>query len=103
MRTFFPGFLLVFFLLPGAACNGGDPAAPVPTSEESADPPVTKTTPTPNADSEVPSCPIEASLAERAPCMCFDTLVTNTSVQYPDCTSPKAVICCPGLREPVCE
>lgn len=51
----------------------------------------------------VAKCPNEVNLATKVPCDCYGTVVTDVAVQYPDCVSPKKVVCCPGSKEPICE
>jgi hypothetical protein len=115
--TFLFGSALCLMLV--SACNG-DTKAPAGDMKAVAD---TKATPDlgtpdtqvkpeqkvatpdtmPHFDGTVPKCAYEVDLAGKEPCMCGSTLVYDLKVQYPDCTSPKVVKCCPTEGKPKCE
>jgi hypothetical protein len=58
----------------------------------------------PFIDGTVANCKFEVDLSKvTLPCMCVKTLVYNVAVQWPDCTAPKKVVCCPAEGQPKCE
>jgi hypothetical protein len=104
-----------------SAC-GDDTKAPTPDQKVVADQKVTPTPdkkvatpdqPTPDQkatpdtmphfDGTVAKCPNEVNLTNKLPCMCGSTLVYDLAIQYPACTSPQVVKCCPAEGKPKCE
>jgi hypothetical protein len=111
-------FVSAACLMLASAC-GDDTKAPVqdmtPVVDHQPTPdvakPDTKATPDqqvttdtmPHFDGTVPKCPNEVDLTSKVPCVCGATLVYDVKVQYPTCTSPQVLKCCPAEGKPKCE
>lgn len=88
----------------------GDNAVVVPDKTVAPDKSSTtadKSTAIPDApffEAGIPNCAYEKDLSKvTLPCVCVKTVVYDVAVQFPACTSPLKVVCCPSQGKPICE